>query len=328
MTGYFTFVGALGLAALAISLLSNRSSRAYLIWWRLVVIAAYPCVLFAGWWLLSQPTAAIRRHHPDSFPSISDIVFALLMLGISIPSIPVVTITGLFPPSTFATPKRWFSRILISLPVILLAVAMGARYSSDQAYREQKRLAESEYRNWLAGWRELAPPDPTIGPQREGEWRYFGAIPVYGGRYDPRPGAPLTSISFHDFRKGIFKPEGLKWLKNEKSLTSVRFEGVLTDEDVVHLRPLDWIERLELINTGVTDAGLAELKTLANLKYLDLRGTPITDASLDVVVQFPALELVRLGGTKVSHEGFQAARWRHLHDWKSGFGMELRRVSK
>jgi len=218
-------------------------------------------------------------------------------------------------------------RLAIAGSVLLVATAMGHKYSIDHAHQRQKREPNLPYETWLAEWRHSGPPDPAVGPQREGEWRWLGAIPMYGNSFYPQPGEPLTSITFGGFPKFQLKPEGLKWLKNEKSLKDVRFVGVLTDKDVEHLKPLNWIERLELINTGITDTGLAELRTLANLRYLDLSGSPVSDQSLEVLVQFPALEHVKFGRTEISHEGFQAFRWRH-RDWESTQGMEVRRVAR
>jgi len=58
-----------------------------------------------------------------------------------------------------------------------------------------------------------------------------------------------------------------------------------------------------LTGTQVTDDDLVHIKPLGNVKILDIRGTQITDAGLVHLHGVTSLETVKLQGTKVTREG-------------------------
>jgi hypothetical protein len=74
------------------------------------------------------------------------------------------------------------------------------------------------------------------------------------------------------------------------------------DRDLIHLRPLPHLQRLQL-NDQVTDAGLRELMGLTGLQILVLAGTPVTDGGLRQIRRFTDLEHLYFAGTNISDAG-------------------------
>ena len=79
----------------------------------------------------------------------------------------------------------------------------------------------------------------------------------------------------------------------------------VTDQDLVHLKRLITLQRLELSAARITDAGLANLQNLTNLKYLGLNQTDITDAGLEHLKKMAKLQTLGLGLTSVSDRGLR-----------------------
>lgn len=82
----------------------------------------------------------------------------------------------------------------------------------------------------------------------------------------------------------------------------------LDEEAIVALSRCSSIERLGLINCGLTDAAAARLVALENLTVLDLMGnSELTDATLVQLAQLPRLKRLRITGCKnISGSGFAA----------------------
>src|SRR5262249_32936678 len=93
----------------------------------------------------------------------------------------------------------------------------------------------------------------------------------------PRPGRPVIGVS----------------LLNKK----------VSDEDLVPLRDLKGLQRLDLYATPVADTGLAHVKDLTTLRYLDLGKTRVTGKGLAHLKGHTNLEEVLLRETKVDDAG-------------------------
>lgn len=91
-------------------------------------------------------------------------------------------------------------------------------------------------------------------------------------------------------------------------ITELRFlridrRTLITDAGLVHLKPLEKLERLSLIETSVTDAGLIHLKGLTELRRLNLSGTQVTGTGLVHLRMLRKLEELNLSSTQVTNEG-------------------------
>jgi hypothetical protein len=82
------------------------------------------------------------------------------------------------------------------------------------------------------------------------------------------------------------------------------YNSKITDADLVHLKTLDQIYGLTLLETPITDSGLVHLKGLSRLKRLSLWVTQISDAGLKQLEGLP-LEALILSETKVTDAGLQ-----------------------
>ena len=82
----------------------------------------------------------------------------------------------------------------------------------------------------------------------------------------------------------------------------------VTDQDLVHLKQMSQLERLDLAITSVNDDGLVYLKDLSQLKALDLRRTGVTDAGLEHLGALRNLEELYLSGTEVTDTGLGQLR--------------------
>jgi hypothetical protein len=74
----------------------------------------------------------------------------------------------------------------------------------------------------------------------------------------------------------------------------------ITDAELVQLKRLSGLERLNLSETGITDQGLAHLDGLTGLKALDLSRTKITGHGLEHLRGLRELEFLYLGGTELA----------------------------
>jgi len=145
-------------------------------------------------------------------------------------------------------------------------------------------------RNWT-GRRGREPPGPKWLQDRIGEDYFRTLVAVqFGGYAAPHvTGEHLRCLSGLDH----FRMLGLDRAER------------LTNDDLVHLRPLGRLQRLFLAETQITDAGLAHLSGLANLRYLSLADTKITDEGLIHLQGLKNLEMLELCGTDVSDAGLK-----------------------
>lgn len=75
------------------------------------------------------------------------------------------------------------------------------------------------------------------------------------------------------------------------------------DAELVHLKTLDQLKDLNLIDTRITDVWAAYLRPLVRLQNLYLSGTRITDAGLGHLKGLTELNELDLRGTKVTESG-------------------------
>ncbi len=73
-------------------------------------------------------------------------------------------------------------------------------------------------------------------------------------------------------------------------IQAVRLSGPQIDDDTIRRlaerwRPLAGLQRLELLNTGITSIGLRQIGGLVNLLHLDLTGTPVDRETLQTVLE-------------------------------------------
>jgi hypothetical protein len=74
----------------------------------------------------------------------------------------------------------------------------------------------------------------------------------------------------------------------------------VTDAELVHLRELTRVRKLNLCGSEITDAGLTNLKGLKNLQYLWLDGTQVTDAGLEHLKGLTNLRELTVASTLVT----------------------------
>jgi hypothetical protein len=67
------------------------------------------------------------------------------------------------------------------------------------------------------------------------------------------------------------------------------------DEDLIHLKGIPDLRRLDLEWTSVTDAGVKSLTEHKSLERLDLQETQVTDNGLQYVGQLKGLRILLLG---------------------------------
>ena len=103
----------------------------------------------------------------------------------------------------------------------------------------------------------------------------------------------------------IKKLGGSVKVDKDKAVVSVFFPTLqtVTDTELVHLKELTKLQRLNLAATNVTDAGLVRLKGLTDLKMLVLEITRVTDAGLVHLKGLTKLEELHLHGTKITGAG-------------------------
>jgi hypothetical protein len=79
--------------------------------------------------------------------------------------------------------------------------------------------------------------------------------------------------------------------------------SVITDADLLHLRPFAYLRFVGLDGMPVTDASLMELGNKSTLTELYLDNTKVTDAGLVHLTGLTKLELLWLEGTSVTDAG-------------------------
>ncbi len=116
-----------------------------------------------------------------------------------------------------------------------------------------------------------------------------GTQVTWGAIIELKKYLPNCAIKKGDF--GFSKPAEL------------RLPSSAVDADLVHLKGLTQLKRLDLEGTQVTDAGLVHLKGLTQLEWLDLVGTQITDVGLVHLKGLTQLETLGLYDTQVTDAG-------------------------
>jgi hypothetical protein len=66
-----------------------------------------------------------------------------------------------------------------------------------------------------------------------------------------------------------------------------------------HAAALEYLLRLDVSGSQISDQGLQELQTLKSLRRLDVSNTPISSKALRVVAMLPNLEWLNLAGTSI-----------------------------
>jgi hypothetical protein len=100
-----------------------------------------------------------------------------------------------------------------------------------------------------------------------------------------------------------FESNGVYATYERGNVISLQPFGIVTDDDLVHLRGLPELELLFLQDTQVTDAGLVHLKELGKLRWLVLFNRKITDSGLEQLKLLPNLRYLYLDGTLITNEG-------------------------
>jgi len=78
----------------------------------------------------------------------------------------------------------------------------------------------------------------------------------------------------------------------------------ITDEGMLHLKPANQIEDLNLYYAEwVTDQGMTAIKNWKKLKRLDVRGTRISNGTLDIVSHMPELEALDISNSQITDNG-------------------------
>jgi len=79
--------------------------------------------------------------------------------------------------------------------------------------------------------------------------------------------------------------------------------NTFSDKDMVHIKELRRLQRLEVFGTQVTDSGLLHVSELHDLEELNLAITPITDGGLRHLTGLRKLQYLHLPTTQVTEEG-------------------------
>ena len=89
----------------------------------------------------------------------------------------------------------------------------------------------------------------------------------------------------------------------------------VTDESLVHLKPLVHLRVLEISHPKISDAGLEHLAGLTQLEHLGLRRTAITGFGFDYLKGFKKLKTLDLAFTKFDDAGLQYIEgWTNLRE--------------
>ncbi|MBM4043253.1 MAG: hypothetical protein FJ290_32595 [Planctomycetes bacterium] len=88
-----------------------------------------------------------------------------------------------------------------------------------------------------------------------------------------------------------------------QAIPGLDISGHASNEDLMHLKELRGLRRLELFGTQITDAGVAHLRNLKGLQRLDLGATQITDAGVAHLMELRGLQSLDLTRTRVTDAG-------------------------
>ncbi len=122
----------------------------------------------------------------------------------------------------------------------------------------------------------------------------------------------LTGLKVLDLNNTNITPEGLKLIRNLKSLESFTIPAGTTDAGMAHVCQLWSLKALHFSENKVTNAGLAHLANLSSLEELDLGGEHMGDEGLVHIGKLPSLGYLLLWG-----KGFSDAGMAHLRNCRS-----------
>jgi Leucine-rich repeat (LRR) protein len=122
----------------------------------------------------------------------------------------------------------------------------------------------------------------------------------------------LTQLKVLDLNNTKITAEGLRLIRNLRSLESFTIPAGSTDAGMAHVSNLRSLRALHFSENKVTSAGLAYLANLSSLEELDLGGERIGDEGLVHVGKLPSLRYLFLWG-----KGFSDAGLAHLRNCRS-----------
>jgi Leucine-rich repeat (LRR) protein len=118
----------------------------------------------------------------------------------------------------------------------------------------------------------------------------------------PKHNAKMLTDLRQVLRDTIREHRGLPVSENTESV-DLSQNKIITDADLVHLKKLGRLRKLNLSMTKVTDGGLANLQELTTLEELYLYEANITDAGVANLKDLINLRVLNLGRTKITDEG-------------------------
>ena len=152
---------------------------------------------------------------------------------------------------------------------------------------------------WFSSGSE--PQDDTVWLERH---RFFERVRQHGGEVgyfrNPRPSAKVGDWlrrNFHLVIPALLDREGA----GPQRVKVLRLLGSdFTDDDMRFVGSLEWLERVELRNTRVTDDGLKHLSSLTRLREFRLVG-PFTSNAFTHIATLKSLAYLQLEGTQISN---------------------------
>ncbi len=115
--------------------------------------------------------------------------------------------------------------------------------------------------------------------------------------------ANLTGLKYLSLGRTNISSEGLKNIRNFKSLEYLELPEKVSDEGMVYIAQLPSLKGLYFRENMVTNSGLRHLAKLTTLEELDLRGGRIGDAGLVHLAKLPRLRYLLLYGDGFSDNG-------------------------
>lgn len=176
----------------------------------------------------------------------------------------------------------------------LLHIYRQVRQEEAAGEAVRKLRAEVSTRPLLPTWLlEICPNDAT---------RRFCCVTGV----DLFPGSVFCGAFEFLQRNAVIDDDALTPLADLQFVVKLRLDHTrLTDRGMESISRLRKLEDLSLNNTKITDAGLAQLSQLRSLKKLSLCNTAITDAGLVHLARIPSLKYVYLDGAQVTRAGMR-----------------------
>ncbi len=180
----------------------------------------------------------------------------------------------------------WIWRTSVLLALILLAGSGVTTYQNGQAIKKLQAL-ELEY--------DLE-PGFLLGslPASWQSWLYYTL-----GYECVRPFESVSYIRCLFDNVDNIDLALLNKFRDLRELDLYSFSSDVSDNDLIHLKNLIKLERLDLTQNQVSDAGLVHLKGLINLKNLDLTDTQVSGVGLIHLSRLTKLERLALSGSQV-----------------------------